>query len=201
MEMTRAEAEALLAWAAGQNPGGWINHSQTVARAAEAIAAACGLDRDRAYIYGLLHDIGYWAKGPYHLHHIIEGSRLMEQKGHPDVAKICLSHSFLGKIFDTYIANSEVCPPGDVAFIASWLESCAFDDYDNLIQLCDSISLTTGVCLLEVRLFDIARRFRINEFTQPRWDAIFAIKRDFDARCGGSIYSLFRAEICAALFP
>lgn len=200
MKMTRAEAEALLAWGAEQNPGPWVDHSKTAARAAETIAAACGLDRDRAYIYGLLHDIGYWAKGSYHLHHIIEGNRMMERRSHPDVAKICLSHSFLGKIFDTYIANSNDCPPGDVAFIAQWLESCEFDDYDALIQLCDCFSLPAGVCLLEVRLFDIARRFRINEFTQPRWDAIFAIKRDFDARCGGNIYNLFRAEICETLF-
>ena len=40
---TRNEAENLLIWAHGQNPGPWADHCRVVARAAETIAIKCGL--------------------------------------------------------------------------------------------------------------------------------------------------------------
>ena len=54
----RKTAEALLTEAEPHNPGPWGDHSRTAAHCAEAIAAACGLDADKAYVLGLLHDIG-----------------------------------------------------------------------------------------------------------------------------------------------
>lgn len=54
---TREEAERLLKEAEALNPGPWGNHSRTAAHCAEAIAAKCpGMDREKAYILGLLHD-------------------------------------------------------------------------------------------------------------------------------------------------
>lgn len=51
-------AEFLLREAARFNPGAWERHSHYVAESAGKIAAACpGMDSDRAYVYGLLHDI------------------------------------------------------------------------------------------------------------------------------------------------
>jgi HD superfamily phosphohydrolase YqeK len=56
---TREWAEKLLAESAVLNPGPWEMHSRHVALGAELIAARCsGLDPERAYILGLLHDIG-----------------------------------------------------------------------------------------------------------------------------------------------
>lgn len=51
-------AEFLLREAVRFNPGAWERHSHYVAESAGKIAAACpGMDSDRAYVYGLLHDI------------------------------------------------------------------------------------------------------------------------------------------------
>lgn len=51
-------AEFLLREAARFNPGAWERHSHYVAESAGKIAAACPeMDSDRAYVYGLLHDI------------------------------------------------------------------------------------------------------------------------------------------------
>ena len=55
---TKEEAEALLAEAESCNPGPWGNHSRTAAHCAEAIAKRAGMDAERAYVLGLLHDIG-----------------------------------------------------------------------------------------------------------------------------------------------
>ena len=54
----RKAAEALLAEAEPHNLGPWGDHSRIAAHCAEAIARACGLDADKAYVLGLLHDIG-----------------------------------------------------------------------------------------------------------------------------------------------
>lgn len=56
---TREQAELLLNEAEKCNPGPWGDHSRVAAHCAERIAMECGdLDSDKAYILGLLHDIG-----------------------------------------------------------------------------------------------------------------------------------------------
>ena len=55
------------------NPGLWIKHSENVAAAAKIIADNCkNLDGNKAYILGLLHDIGR-RTGIYAMRHIIDG--------------------------------------------------------------------------------------------------------------------------------
>ena len=56
---SREKAEQLLQEGLQKNPGPWGDHSKTAAHCAEKIAAACGdLDPEKAYVLGLLHDIG-----------------------------------------------------------------------------------------------------------------------------------------------
>ena len=55
------------------NPGPWGKHCLTVAHCAEKIASACGdMDVEKAYILGLLHDIGR-KFGVRHLGHVYDG--------------------------------------------------------------------------------------------------------------------------------
>ena len=91
--LTREQAHQLLLWAHEQNPGPWLGHSQTAAHAAETLSKACGLDAEKAYIMGLLHDIGRY-EGVRGMHHVIAGYELMLQKNQPELARICLTHSF-----------------------------------------------------------------------------------------------------------
>ena len=58
MYPTRDEAEQLLKEAEKLNPGPWGDHSRTVAHCAQCIAEKSGLNSDKAYVVGLLHDIG-----------------------------------------------------------------------------------------------------------------------------------------------
>ena len=76
------------------NAGKWVDHSMNVAEAAKRIAQACGtLDVEKAYVCGLLHDIGRrtWIAA---VRHIIDGYDYCISKGWDDVARICLTHSF-----------------------------------------------------------------------------------------------------------
>ena len=56
---TREEALKLIRYGLLFNPGPWGKHCLTAAHCAEKIASACGdMDVEKAYILGLLHDIG-----------------------------------------------------------------------------------------------------------------------------------------------
>mgnify|MGYP002508207664 CR=1 FL=1 len=69
------------------------NHSRNVAFCASKIAEACGMNKEKAYILGLLHDIGR-KFGIKHLGHVYDGYKYMLSLGYTQVAKICLTHSF-----------------------------------------------------------------------------------------------------------
>lgn len=191
---SRGDAQAWLAWGQERNPGPWAEHSRVVARVAETIAAHCGLNRDEAYVLGLLHDIGRF-EGPGDMHHIIAGYRLMLEKGYPKAARICLTHSFPYQDIGAYSGKTSDCSPEEMELVRSTLKNVTYDSYDSLIQLGDALSLPQGVCLLEVRLADVARRHGFNDFTLKKWDAAFGLKKHFDALCKCNIYDLFHDEI------
>lgn len=227
---SREKAESLLEWADNQNKGPWVQHSKVAARAAEVIANACGLDANRAYILGLLHDIGRF-EGVRALHHAIAGYNLMMDKGYSDVARICLTHSFpikpvgsfsgkldctetelnflsnyleQGSYIDTLCQIAGLgkpdCTEDELNFLSSHLEQVPYDDYDKLIQLCDALALPSGITLVDTRLIDVALRHGFNDYTTEKWKAFYEIKAYFDTQCGKNIYTLFREEIENSLF-
>jgi len=190
---TRLEAEELLNWASEQNPGPWVAHSRVTARAAEAIARAAGMDGDKAYVLGLLHDIGRY-EGVRDMHHIVAGYDLTMEKGFKRNARICLTHSFPLQLFASYIGSND-CSEEETKLIQNALDTVQYDDYDGLIQLCDGICLPQGITLLQVRLMDVVMRHGMNEFTLKKWGEQFKLKAHFDGLCGGNIYNLFYDEI------
>ena len=189
----REQAEQLLSWANELNPGAWIDHSRTVARAAETIAGKCRLDANRAFVSGLLHDIGRY-EGFRELHHIYAGYELLNAKGYDLIADICLSHSFpTGNIGEFFGKND--CEPEEIETIKTFLSGRAYSDYDKLIQLCDSIGTAAGVTLIEVRVIDVIRRHGFNDMSLNKIEAYFELKTYFDKLCGVNIYDLFYGEI------
>ena len=186
--MNKNSAITLLDWAHAQNPGPWREHSLGVARAAEYIARECGMDADKAWICGAMHDIGRY-EGVTAMRHIVAGYELMMQKGEPGIARICLTHSFPCPEMETYMGEHDVSPE-DEALIVATIKT-PMDDYDRLIQLCDAISWGEGVCLMEKRLIDVIRRHGCAPLLQQKINATMEIFEDFQRRIGKSIYSLF----------
>lgn len=189
IEMNTKEADKLLKWAEEKNPGPWISHSMVVADAAKSIAEVCGMNASDAYIFGLLHDIGRYA-GVSNLKHVFDGYMLMNDKGYKEAAQICLTHSFPSKIFEEYSGISD-CSPQESEILKKELAECVFSDYDRLIQLCDSISLPSGVCLLEKRLVDVAMRHGNNSCMIKKWQSLYDHLNYFNRTAGRNIYSLF----------
>ena len=151
---TRKEAERLLRDAEKSNPGAWGNHSRTAAHCAERIALACGdLDANKAYIFGLLHDIGR-KFGIRHLGHVSDGYTYMMSIGYDEVAKICLTHSFNNQTVKEYIGKNDTTEE-EFSLIQETLKSVTFDEYDRLIQLCDALVGSDGVLDVEARMEDV----------------------------------------------
>jgi len=183
------QAQKYLQWAEKCNPGPWVSHSKVVARAAGEIAAVCGLDKETAQVLGMLHDLGRY-KGVTAMQHIIDGYEFLLKEGFEDAAQICITHSFPIQDISVYSGEND-CSPEMYRKITHILFHARYTDYDQLIQLCDSLALPAGVCLLEKRLFDVALRHGVNEQTIPKWKAIFNIWEYFTIKSGTNLYDLF----------
>lgn len=185
--LTLQQAQDQLQIAAGLNPGGWILHSRSVAQNAQQIALHAGMDAERAYIFGLLHDIGRRA-GVTGILHLFDGYDYMMALGEDAIARICLTHSF--PVPDVRHFSGKIdCTPAQLDFLKRYLHDHPFDDYDRLIQLCDAISLPQGACIVEKRLVDVALRHGVFEGMLDKWRAFLKLKKYFDRKCGCSIYS------------
>lgn len=103
----RQEAHRLLAEAEICNPGPWGDHSRNVAMCAVRIAEACGMNAEKAYVLGLLHDIGR-KFGIKHLAHVWDGYHYMLSLGYSDAARICLTHSFNFPSLYGYIGKRDI---------------------------------------------------------------------------------------------
>lgn len=171
------------------NPGPWVEHSLYVGMAAKLIAERCDdLDEELAYAMGALHDIGR-REGVKQMHHTLDGYHFMMQEGYPDIARVCLTHSFFTKCTIDNCSKPD-CTPEEIEFIDNYLNTIKFDDYDLLIQLCDSLATSEGYCLLEKRMIDVARRYDINKGTRKRWKKQFELFEYFNGKTGVSVYSL-----------
>lgn len=187
---TREEALALLAEAEPHNPGPWGDHSRTAAHCAEKIAAACGLDPNKAFVLGLLHDIGR-RFGKRHLGHVSDGYSYMMELGYDEVARICLSHSFNDQSLESYIGHRDTTPE-ETALIETNLAAMVYDEYDRLIQLCDSLADASGVVDIEERMNDVKRRY--GSYPQDKWDNNLALKAHFEQLAGRSIYEVVEKD-------
>ncbi|KOA18840.1 HDOD domain protein [Clostridium homopropionicum DSM 5847] len=171
------------------NPGVWKQHSEFVALACKNIAEHCtSLDVDKAYILGLLHDIGRRI-GVVSERHLIAGYQYCMEQGWNEVAKVCITHSFMLQDIKSSIGKWDVTRE-EYESIESIINSSVYDDYDLLVQLCDALSLPTGFCLLEKRFVDVACRYGVNDFTVARWKKTTKIKEYFEKKMQHSIYDV-----------
>lgn len=187
----RTEAERLLREAERCNPGPWGNHSRVAAHCAEKIAELCeGMDAEKAYILGLLHDIGR-KFGVRHLGHVSDGYTYMMSLGYEEAAKICLTHSFQNQSMEDYIGKSDTSDE-EHRLIHMALGNVVMDDYDRLIQLCDALAGSEGVLDMEERMEDVKKRY--GSYPQEKWDSNVKLKDYFEKKIGKDIYEAVEKE-------
>lgn len=185
---SREEAHRVLAEAEKSNSGLWVAHSKAVACCAETIASKCvDLNTEKAYVYGLLHDIGR-KFGIKHLAHVYDGYVYMKGFGYDDVARICITHSFAVKSLSSYVGNCDVAENVKL-FIEEFLAKTQYNDYDRLIQLCDAMGSAQGVVAVEKRMTDVKQRY--GYYPQKKWDKHIELKEYFSKKIGKNVYEIF----------
>jgi len=171
------------------NPGLWVRHSEFVALACRNIAEHCtNLNSNKAYVLGLLHDIGRRV-GIVAERHTIAGYQYCMEQGWEEAARICVTHSFMIKNIHSAIGKWDVTKE-EYELAESIINLTVYDDYDLIVQLCDALALPTGFCLLEKRFVDVACRYGVNENTVERWKRTIEIKDYFEKKMNLSIYKV-----------
>ncbi len=174
---TKEQALEELKVAGQMNPGPWVKHSENVGIAARNIAEKIsGMDPQKAYIVGLLHDTT----------HVYEGYKYCMENGWDEAARVCMTHSYrLMKDEFDYEPSTDA-----EKAIKEYILHTEADDYDKLIQLCDSLATDYGFVILEKRFVDVTRRYGIMEGYIKGWDVSFEIKETFEEKMGCSIYDV-----------
>ena len=185
---TLEQAKEELRIAVQNNPGPWEQHSLVSADNAMRIAEKAGMEPEKAYIMGLMHDIGRRV-GVTGMRHIVDGYRYLMEIGQPEIAPVCITHSYPIKDPDMF-AGKHDCTEEEKKLVADILKTKEYDDYDRLIQLCDAISLPEGACIKEKRFVDVVLRHGMDSFTIEKWRAYLELKKYFDSLCGCDIYTL-----------
>ncbi len=178
-----------------RNPGPWVKHSKYVANATKTIASEIeSLDGNKAYIMGLIHDIGRVA-GITQERHTIDGYNYLKIKGYEKLARICITHCFPNKNINANIGIWERTE-NELKFIELFLENCEYNDYDRLIQLCDCITMEDKYVLIEKRLIEVVLRYNLKNQVPlgipvlQKWQKYLELKEYFSNMIGGSIYNL-----------
>lgn len=187
--MKRKQAEELLLEAKQMNDGAWISHSRNVARLAEKIAEKAGMNSEKAYVLGLLHDIGR-RNGSTKARHAIDGFRYLADLSFEEGARICLTHTFQYKNVDA-IYDEWDCTRDEKDFLKEYLKVIRYSDYDRLIQLCDALTFASGYCYAEKKMVNSVLQNGFKDTTVKKWKAILSLKEYFDHKIGGDVYDLF----------
>ncbi|NLO09534.1 MAG: hypothetical protein GX129_06645 [Clostridiales bacterium] len=66
--------------------------------------------------------------------------------------------------------------------IIDLFNSYQYDDYDRLIQVCDSIALPEGPVDIEKRMSDVKERY--GNYPQSKWDKHIELKQYFESKMG-----------------
>ena len=184
-------AEKILADAEHSNPGSWGSHSRICALCAERIASKCGLDPHKAYVLGLLHDIGR-KFGVRHLGHVYDGYLYMTELGFFDVARVCLTHSFCVKSANCFVGKTDISAE-EAIILYKKLEETEYDEYDLLIQLCDCLAGADSILDMESRMLDVKNRYGV--YPQDKWDKNMELKQHFEKLCGENIYRIVEIQL------
>ncbi len=181
-------AERIFAEAEKKHGGNYALHSRNAAQAARRIAERAGMDAQKAYVFGLLHDIGR-CEGWTGERHMYDGYKMLCEMGYSEAARICITHGYMIQNIDTSIGVMDMTAE-ERDFVARFLQDIIYDDYDRLIQLCDAIADKDGFCILEKRFVDVTLRYGIHPYTLARWEKTIELRDYFNKMCGCSIYDL-----------
>lgn len=166
----------------------WIVHSKNVAYVAEKLGELSGLDPEKSYVMGLLHDIGRGQNKK--IRHTILGYKLLKEKNIPEeIAKTTITHLYILKDGSNLGNQEKELEEEEYKFIKNYLKNIEYDDYDKLIQISDLIG-GAEIQRIEERMFSVFCRYDIIN-NMAFCQQIQNLKDYFEKKIGMSIYKPF----------
>lgn len=171
----------------------FYNHVFGAGEIASRIAARIeGMDPERAFVMGILHDYGRTREDREKIqYHPIIGYNFFKDKD-PDVARGCLVHMFpfneipeYEKMKKTFFYNE-----ADYNLLVNFVEENPLSEYDILVQLSDALSNANGFVTMEQRLDDFEKRHGV-KMPYSRMEPYYRLKDFFDRKLGMNVYDLF----------
>lgn len=147
------------------NTSSFISHSLNSAILACRLANGINLDLEYAFCYGLLHDYG--RKFTHDFTHIIKGFEALSNSGYDDMAKGCLTHSFIngGRYCNNEVVNDSFCLDeknkehyDETDDMREVLGFANYSDYDMILNIVDLMASDTEIMKVIDRIDDIASR-------------------------------------------
>lgn len=168
-------------------------HCMAVACNATLIASHCQMDGRKAYILGLLHDYGEcYSRGSANAFHGTAGYDAMLDLGYPDIARICLTHTFPNQNFRVEDYNY---PREQVIRTQDLICKLDYNDYDLLIQYCDALVTGYEVTSLKKRAVFILNKYKVPlPAIRRKYKEFLKLKRHFDKKCECDTYNLLGIE-------
>lgn len=165
-------------------------HSLAVAFISARLAADIpGLNTEKAYVLGLLHDYGeVISRTDSALFHGTSGYDEMLKMGFDDCARICLTHTFLSADFEV---ADYAYPQKEMLRAKELMQKVTMDDYDRVVQMGDLLVNGYTPVTIEQRLDFIREKYHISEaaYEQKLLEAN-KFKTLLDEKCGIDIYTL-----------
>ena len=187
------EAYKLLEEAPRNNKELWIKHSVNVAIVAERLADQLNLDGKKAYVLGLVHDIGRRAREHVGLRHIIEGYNYLKDLGYEEEARAGLTHTFYARnlVIPNLTKKDTNLTRNEIVYIADYINNNGFNEYDKILQIADNMGSASGINTIERRRTESMLRYGITDVSEKNLRGIFNVQAEIEAKLGFSIYYLF----------
>lgn len=165
------EAYKLLEEAPRNNKELWIKHSVNVAIVAERLAEQLKLDGKKAYVLGLVHDIGRRAREHVGLRHIIEGYNYLKCLGYDEEARGCLTHTFYARnlVIPNLTKKNTNLTRNEIDFIADYINKNGFNIYDKILQIADNMGSASGINTIERRRTESMLRYGITDISEKTY--------------------------------
>ncbi len=173
----------------------YIFHTKGIAACCQKIAVlTTDLDSDRTYISGLLHDYGKcFLKNQKYFFHGQIGYEKLTELGYPQIARICLTHTFYAPDFD--FSHFTSYPYDGLVWAKKQMQGMIFDDYDKIVQLCDMFFEGTAVVSIEKRFAGIQKRYDLNwNVLENSYHNAIKLKEYFSRKCGTDVYELLEIK-------
>lgn len=166
-------------------PSFTMSHSLAVAYVAKKIADKLKLDSERAYIMGLLHDVG---KKVNPQNHLLSGYDYLKMKQVPEeIAGITLKHSFeFGNTENGYPLKAT-----EKTVLSAYFSKYPYTIYDDIVCLADYYGLGNQVIPLEMRLLDLFYRYGSPQNLKGYIKNIYTLKKVIEEKMHCTMEELF----------